>query len=537
MPLEGSQGSFKLKEVIAVVSKDKNIDKALIIEALEQAMLHAARRSMGLEIDLEASYNEEIDEIELFQYRTVITDEAWDQKENKDDLEISLTEALKLDPETELGDALGIKLDTSKFGRIAAQAAKQIIVQKVRDAEKHKIYEEFKDRIGEILSGYVRRIERNNIIVDLGRTEAIIPAKEQMFGEKFRLKDRVQAYVLDVKRLTKGPQIVLSRAHSGFLIKLFEQNVTEIYDEVVTIESAARDAGLRSKIAVHSNDSSVDPVGACVGVKGARVQAIVQELNGEKIDIVPWDNDPARLVCNALAPAVVSKVVVDDEKHSMDVIVAEDQLSLAIGKKGQNVRLAAQLTGWRLDIKSEAKLEEQLAGVKNILASISGLGDMHAGILIHEGIKTPEELAAINARALTRLLNLEEEQAQKIIEAAGVKAEELASGELVDTKEYSAEDAVAIPVQEVPKVETTKSETEREAHVAVFMKLSGVGEATASALADAGYATIGDIIADSAEEVAQKADLTLGIARTVQIAADRYLQEQQLAAHEDDDQD
>ena len=207
MPLEGSQGSFKLKEVIAVVSKDKNIDKALIIEALEQAMLHAARRSMGLEIDLEASYNEEIDEIELFQYRTVISDEAWDQKEEKDDLEISLIEALKLDPETEIGDALGIKLDTSKFGRIAAQAAKQIIVQKVRDAEKHKIYEEFKDRVGEILSGYVRRIERNNIIVDLGRTEAIIPAKEQMYGEKFRLKDRVQAYVMDVKGSQKDHRL------------------------------------------------------------------------------------------------------------------------------------------------------------------------------------------------------------------------------------------------------------------------------------------------------------------------------------------
>ena len=331
-----------------------------------------------------------------------------------------------------------------------------------------------------------------------------------------------------MKKLSRGPQVVLSRAHSSFLVKLFEQHVTEIYDGVVSIESAARDAGLRSKIAVLSKDASVDPVGACVGVKGARVQAVVQELNGEKIDIIAWDNDPAKLVCNSLAPAVVSKVIVDDEKHAMEVIVAEDQLSLAIGKKGQNVRLAAQLTGWRLDIKSEAKLEEQFAGVKAVLASIDGLGDMHAGILVHEGIKTPSELADVNSRVLMRILNLDEESSSKIIEAAKGKATELEHALLSDTEEYSAKDAVAEPVVEEVASVSTESEDEKEAKVAVFLKLSGVGEATAHALAYAGYATIGDIIADSAEEVAHKSDLTLGIARTVQIAADRYLEEQQI---------
>ena len=520
--LEGAGEGTKLSDVISVVSRDKNLDKAVIIEALEQAILHAARRDFGLSADLEANYNEDIDEIELFQFRNVVEDEQEDLEET----EINLVDARKLDPETEIGDALGIKINTANFGRIAAQSAKQIIVQKVRDAERAQVFEEFKERIGEILSGYVRRLERNDIIVDLGKVEAVIPAREQMQGEKFRAKDRVQGYVVEIKRSSRGPQVVMSRAHPGFLIRLFEQHVTEIYDGIVSIESAARDAGLRSKIAVYSRDSSVDPVGACVGMKGARVQAVVQELNGEKIDIVPWDKDPAKLVCNALAPAVVSKVIVDEERHAMEVIVAEDQLSLAIGKRGQNVRLAAQLTGWRLDIKSEAKLEEQLAGVKAVLASVEGLGDMHAGILVHEGIKTLNELIEVSPRALSRLLNLQEDDAEKVLKAALEKAGEMDRNSIQDTDDYRAEDAGAAPLSEDDQIPHGE-ESVRGERISIFMKLKGVGEATAHALADAGYGTIGDVIADSADEVAQKADLSLGIARTVQIAADRYLQEQQ----------
>ena len=526
--LEGTGEGSKLSDVISVVSKDKNLDKAVIIDALEQAILHAARRDFGTNADLEATYNEEMDEIELFQFRNVVADDsATEEDGHGNETEIELTDAKKLDPDTEIGDALGIKINTARFGRIAAQSAKQIIVQKVRDAERAQVFEEFKERVGEILSGHVRRLERNDIIVDLGRVEAVVPVREQMQGERFRAKDRIQGYVVEIKRSSRGPQVVMSRAHPGFLIRLFEQHVTEIYDGIVSIESAARDAGLRSKIAVYSRDSSVDPVGACVGMKGARVQAVVQELNGEKIDIVPWDKDPAKLVCNALAPAVVSKVIVDEERHAMEVIVAEDQLSLAIGKRGQNVRLAAQLTGWRLDIKSEAKLEEQLAGVKSVLASVEGLGDMHAGILVHEGIKTLAELAEVSPRALGRLLNLDESDAEKVLQAAAEKAKELETGVIQDTDEYSAEDAAAAPIPEetINKVE----DDIRKDRIEVFMKLKGVGEATAHALADAGYGTIGDIIADSADEVAQKADLSLGIARTVQIAADRYLQEQLVA--------
>ena len=518
--LGGSEESTKLSGVISTVSRDKNLDKGVLIDALEQAVIHAARKDFGISADLEAHYNEELDEIELFQFRTVISEEDAEEWEG-DETKIVSVEAKKLDPEIEVGDSLGVKVDTSRFGRIAAQAAKQIIVQKVRDAERAQIHNEYKDRVGEILSGHVRRFERNDIVVDLGRTEAVIPYREQVPGEKFRVKDRIQAYVSEVKRASRGPQIVMSRAHPGFLKRLFEQHVTEIYDGIVSIEAAARDAGSRSKIAVYSKDSSVDPVGACVGMKGSRVQAVVQELNGEKIDIVPWDKDPAKLVCNGLAPAVVSKVIVDEERHAMEVIVAEDQLSLAIGKKGQNVRLAAQLTGWRLDIKSEAKLEEQMAGVKAVLTSIKGLGDMHAGILVHEGVKTPAELSEISPRALCRLLNLELEDAERIIQAAGEKAKELEHGTVRSTSEYSSEDAGAAPVDQGA---VRKDLDERRARIEMFMKLSGVGEATAHALADAGYVTIGDIIADSAEEVAQKADISIGIARTVQIAADKYLQ-------------
>lgn len=524
--MEKAAINSQLKKVISAVSLDKNLDRSIIVEALEQAILHAAKRTYGIGADLEAHYNEETDEIDLFQFRTVV-----ENLEDKD-TEITMPEAHKLDPAAEIGDALGIKLDTQGFGRIAAQSAKQIIVQKVRDAERTQIYDEFKDRVGEILSGHIRRFERGNIIIDLGRTEAIIPYKEQIPTEKFRVKDRVQGYVIEVKRASRGPQVIMSRAHTGFLIKLFEQAVTEIYDGIVTIESAARDAGLRSKVAVYSKDSSIDPVGACVGMKGSRVQSVVNELNGEKIDIIPYDQDPAKLVCNALAPAVVSKVIVDDENHSMEVVVPNDQLSLAIGKRGQNVKLAAQLTGWRLDIKSEAKLEEQLSISKQALADIAGLGPMHAEILANEGVKSIAEVAELTPRTLCRFLNLDEDVAIRVIEeakklvASGQHLVRKGHTELHDdeTRELLANSSAAPSKEKIE--ETNTNDEERERRIKMFTQFSGVGEAAAHALADAGYATVGDVIADSAEEVSMKTGLSLGVAKTVQIAVDRHIQRQ-----------
>ena len=509
MSLMQKDADSALKQVIAGVSKDKNLDREIIVDALEQAMIHAARKVLGAVADLEAHYNEETDEIELYQFRTVVEDDDVADES----IEICLSEAAKLDEESVLGDALGVKVETGSFGRIAAQSAKQIIVQKVRDAERAQVHEEFKDRIGEILSGHVRRFERNNIILDLGRTEAIITYKEQVPTEKFRVKDRIQGYVLDVKRSSRGPQVVMSRAHPGFLVVLFEQHVTEIYDGIVTIEAAARDAGYRAKIAVYSRDSSVDAVGACVGMKGARVQAVVSELNGEKIDIVPYDPDPARLVCNALAPAVVSKVIVDEENKSMEVIVADDQLSLAIGKRGQNVRLAAQLTGWRLDIKSESSIEKRLSGVKDGLLRIEGMTDFMATVLVQEGYTTAAQVADMTPRVLLRLLNMDNDSSVALIKAAqSLKSEE--------TDEELLANSAASPVDVV----TEAGDSEFDERVKMFLELSGVGDATAQVLAEAGYGTIGDIIADSVEEVSQKTGLSIGVARTLQMAADRYLQ-------------
>ncbi len=522
MALTEVDNDSELRKVIAGVSREKNLDKAVIVDALEQAILHAARRTFGAVADLEAHYNEESDEIDLFQFRTVVED---DDVANES-LEVALEEAKKLDSESVLGDSIGVKVETRSFGRIAAQSAKQIIIQKVRDAERAQVYEEFKDRVGEILSGHVRRFERNDIIVDLGRVEAVIPGREQVPTERFRVKDRIQGYVLEVKRSSRGPQVVISRAHPGFLVSLFEQNVSEIYDGIVSIEAAARDPGYRSKIAVYSRDSSVDPVGACVGLKGARVQAVVQELNGEKIDIIPWDRDPARLVCNALSPASVSKVIVDENNHSMEVVVADDQLSLAIGKRGQNVRLAAQLTGWRLDIKSESKLVEQMSSSKDELAAIEGVGMMKAEILINEGLPTPKALSEASARSVARMLNLEPEEAQAIIDRAKAAAPaQPAKSPDEETAELLA-NASADPKQRAAEQAASAATDARMARVNMFLKLTGVGEAAAHALADSGYGRIGDIIADSADEVSVKTGLQLAVARTIQIAADRYLQTQ-----------
>jgi N utilization substance protein A len=312
-----------LKREIDQIAKDKSIDKRVIIDALEEAMKQAAHRKYGLEKEIEAHYNDETGEIEVFDFRTVV------EQVTDPDGQVSFELArAQYDPEAEIGDSIGVKIDTAGFGRILAQTAKQVILQKVRDAERDNVFDEYKDRRGEIVNGIVRRFEKGAIVVDLGRAEAVLPPKEQVPRESYRPGDRIRAYVLDVTKATKGPQIILSRACMEMLTKLFEQEVPEIYERIVSIVSSSREPGGRSKVAVASRDSDVDPVGACVGMKGSRVQAVVQELRGERIDIVPWTPDPARYVCSALSPAQVSKVIIDDAAKSMDVIVPDDQLSL-----------------------------------------------------------------------------------------------------------------------------------------------------------------------------------------------------------------
>ena len=402
-----------LNRVIEQVSKEKGIDKAILISALENAMVSAAKKTFGHQKKIEAQYNPEIGEVELFEAKVVV-------EEVKDSsVEITLQEAQEsLDPDAEIGDELLSKLDTSSFGRIAAQAAKQNIVQRVRDAEREIIYNEFKGREGQLVNGIVQRFEKKNIIVNLGRTDAILPEKEQVPRERYRQGDRIRAYIVSVEMTSRGPQIVLSRTHPGMLAKLFEQEVPEIYEGIVEVKGAAREPGGRAKIAVSSRDPDVDPVGACVGMKGTRVQAVVQELRGEKIDIVHWTADQAEYVCRALAPAKVSKIIIDDEGHSMEVVVPDDQLALAIGKKGQNVRLASRLSGWRIDIRSESEADEETRRARISLGAVPGINDMVAELLYQSGFKSAEELAEADLETILDVDGIGPEKAEVIYKAS-----------------------------------------------------------------------------------------------------------------------
>jgi len=401
-----------LNRVIEQVSKEKGMDRSVIIEALESAMLSAARRTFSQK-RIEAKFNPDLGEVELFEIKTVVT--TVENAETEVDL---LTARSTLDPEAQGGDELLSKLPATAFGRIAAQVAKQSVIQKVREAERELIYNEFKNRKGELFSGIVQRVEKKNIIVNLGRTDAVLPEKEQIPWERYRQGDRIRAYILDVEMSHKGPQIILSRTHPGFLIKLFEQEAPEVYEGIVEIKNAAREPGSRAKIAVHSTDPDVDPVGACVGVKGTRVQAVVQELRGERVDIVPWTQDPAEYVCRALLPAKVSKIILDEEERVMEVIVPDDQLSLAIGKKGQNVRLASRLTGWKLDVRSESEVELEHSRTLEALIAIPGIGDMTAELLYQHGFKSAEEIAEADLDALLEVEGLGPEKAPAVLQAA-----------------------------------------------------------------------------------------------------------------------
>jgi transcription termination/antitermination protein NusA len=408
-----------LNRIIEQVGKDKGIDKKILIEALEQALLAAARKKFGPRQEIEAKYNEDAGEIELFQFKTVV-------KEVKNPpAEIAFDEARELDGDVEVGDSLGTKIDLSDFGRIAAQTAKQVIIQRVKDAERENIFEDFKDRKGEVISGTVQRFERGSIIVNLGRAEAVIPQQELVPRETYKPGDRIRAYVLDVRKTPKGPQIILSRSNPNFLMKLFEMEVPEVSEGIVKIISAAREPGSRAKIAVYSEDSDVDPVGACVGMKGSRVQAVVQELRGEKIDIIPWSDDAASFVCNALAPSEISKVIIHEDIKAMEVIVEDDQLSLAIGRRGQNVRLAAKLTDWKIDIRSESKTEKVIPQLDEIASrgmdqvdKITGIGEKTAQLLNAAGYLTVADLCQASAEQLSTIEGIGPKKAEKLIEAA-----------------------------------------------------------------------------------------------------------------------
>jgi N utilization substance protein A len=432
-----------LNRVIEQVSKEKGIDRQIVVSAVEEMMHSAARRTFGADRRIESRYNQELGEIELFEIRTVV------ENVTNPAAESTLDESrANYDPEAEVGDEILIKLDTATMGRIAAQAAKQNLIQHIRDAERKQIYNEYKDRVGEIVSGIVQRFERKNMIVNLGRTEAILPEKEQIPHERYRQGDRIRALITVVDLSEKGLSIVLSRTSNEFLCKLFEQEVPEIYESIVEIRQCAREPGGRAKVAVYSKDSDVDPVGACVGMKGTRVQSVVQELRGEKIDIVPWTDDQAELVCRALAPAKVSKVIVDEDERAMEVIVPDDQLSLAIGKRGQNVRLAHRLTGWKLDVRSEAEAEEEARSARASLNAIPGIGDINAELLYQWGFRSSEQLAESDEESLN-IEGIGPERAHQIVAAARThvaakrKVEEEARLEAAAQAEADAQAAAA----------------------------------------------------------------------------------------------
>jgi N utilization substance protein A len=350
-----SANRLELLQIADAVAREKVIDKQIVLDAMADAIAKAARSRYGAETDVHAEIHPKTGELRLSRHLLVVDDALVEN----DSREIPISEARKRNPAAQIGDAISETLPPFDFGRIAAQSAKQVIVQKVRDAERDRQYQEYKDRIGEVVNGVVKRVEYGNVIADLGRGEAIIRRDELIPRETFRPGDRIRAYLFDVRREARGPQIFLSRTHPQFMAKLFAQEVPEIYDGIVTVQAVARDPGSRAKIAVISRDSSIDPVGACVGMRGSRVQAVVGELQGEKIDIIPWSPDQATFIVNALQPAEVVKVVLDEEADRIEVVVPDDQLSLAIGRRGQNVRLASQLTGWDIDILTEAEESER----------------------------------------------------------------------------------------------------------------------------------------------------------------------------------
>jgi len=460
-----------LNYIIDQVGKDKGIDRKVIIEALEQAVLTASRKKYGHQGEIEVHYNEEAGEIELFQFKQVV-EEPMDPS-----TEISIEEAKELDSEAQTGDSLGVKL-TTDFGRIGAQTAKQVIIQKVREAERENVYNDFKGRKGDIVSGNVQRMEKGNLYVNIGRTEAVLLSKEQIPGEVYRQGDRLRAYILDVQKNSKGAQIFLSRTHPGFLVKLFENEVPEISEGVIKIISAAREPGERAKISVYSSNRDVDPVGACVGMRGSRVQSVVQELRGERIDIIPWAQDQAKHICNALAPAKISRVYIDEENRHMEVIVADDQLSLAIGKKGQNVRLASKLTGWKIDIKSESKMEKISGEIFEMFKQLPYIGDVTTRILYNEGFRSMKEISEVDPEELVRILKIEKEKALEIIQRA--------------SEGMVKEGSEPTPEEVSPPSGPARDSVDR---------IEGVGEKTAVILKANGFQTVQDLLGSDVEKL------------------------------------
>ena len=443
-----SANRLELLQIADAVAREKAIDRGIVIAAMEDAIAKAARSRYGAETDVHAEIEPKTGDLRLTRHMLVV--EAVENPSNQ----ITLEGARKHHPAAQVGDTIADPLPPLEYGRIAAQSAKQVIVQKVREAERDRQYAEYKDRIGDIVNGIVKRVEYGNVVVDLGRGEAIVRRDEMLPREVFRNGDRIRAYIYDVRREPRGPQIFLSRTHPQFTAKLFAQEVPEIYDGIVEVKAVARDPGSRAKIAVISRDSSVDPVGACVGMRGSRVQAVVNELQGEKIDIIPWSPDIATFVVNALAPAEVAKVVLDEDKERIEVVVPDQQLSLAIGRRGQNVRLASQLTGWDIDILTEQEESErrhaEFENRTKIFVEALNLDEVVGQLLASEGFGSIEELAMVDEKEIAGIEGFDEETAKELQDRAKEYIDKQESELDAKRIELGVEDAV----KEVPGVTT-----------------------------------------------------------------------------------
>ena len=435
-----SHNRLELLQIADAVAREKSIDRSIVIASMEEALQKAARSRYGQETEVRAEINPKTGETRFSRLLLVV------EEVDNDATQISLAEARKKNPAAQVGDWIAETLPPFDYGRIAAQSAKQVIVQKVREAERDRQYEDFKDRIGEIVNGLVKRVEYGNVIIDLARGEAGVRRDELIPRETFRPGDRIRAYVFDVRREQRGPQIFLSRTHPQFMAKLFAQEVPEIYDGIIEVKAVARDPGSRAKIAVTSRDSSIDPVGACVGMRGSRVQAVVGELQGEKIDIIPWSADEATFIVNALQPAEVVKVVLDEDAERIEGVVPDEQLSLAIGRRGQNVRLASQLTGWAIDIlteqeESERRQKEFVERTNEFMAALD-VDETVGQLLAAEGFRTVEELAYVELQELSSIQGFDEDTAQEIQNRALAHLAEVEAAHDARRKELGVEDAL-----------------------------------------------------------------------------------------------
>ena len=433
----------EMLQVADSVAREKNIDREEVLDAMEQALVKLGRAKYGPELDIRARIDRKSGAMQLFRATTVV--EAIDPELAAQ--QVTLKEALRVNPESKVGDVWTEELPPVEFGRIGAQSAKQVIVQKVRDAERARQFVEYKDRVNEVINGTVKRVEYGNVTVDLGRAEGFLRRDELLPREHYKVGDRIRAFIYDVRQEQRGPQIFLSRTHPMFMAKLFAQEVPESYDGIIEIKAVARDPGSRAKIAVLSHDSGIDPIGACVGMRGSRVQAVVQELQGEKIDIIPWAGDPATFVVNALAPAEVSKVVLDDEDNRMEVVVPDEQLSLAIGRRGQNVRLASMLTGWDIDIMTEAEESErrqrEFKERTELFTKALDVDEVLAQLLVTEGFAEVEELAASSVEDLSAIEGLDESIATELRDRATAWLATIAKEMEAKRKQLGVEDAVA----------------------------------------------------------------------------------------------